>query len=282
LTESDEFVISDNKALSYSTFNYYIERLRLETDFEEKLSLYCIRRDVKNAVNSKFFFRIVEFFLTVLDNANKNVRDQIMRHDSQSNIFQAYLNRRADCHVQIVFFEQFSADELIKIFSHMSIKYDSRVSIVMPEEIFDRLSLDSEIIELQRRRDRLKMKIQIKSTIVQTRERESHTAQKYDKIVIVTNAVRVKRRKNVDRKYRENYFYKRHTEEIERQINDVKRSEYVESLVQHQLSKRIKLIDLLCDIREDVNLEEILQRRLLVINLMRRMCRLREVQRHHR
>ena len=52
---NDGFSTSEHKPLSYSTFNYYIERLGRATGFEEKLSLYCVRRGTGNAVNSKLF-----------------------------------------------------------------------------------------------------------------------------------------------------------------------------------------------------------------------------------
>lgn len=96
------------------------------------------------------------------------------------------------------------------------------------------------------------------------------------------NAKTVKRRKDADKRYREDYFYRRHTEEIERQINGIKAPKYVEPVIRHQLEERKKLALLLCDARMDLSREEILQRRLLVIDLMTRLCDLREVQPHHR
>ena len=52
----DGFSILFYKTLTYPTFNYYIQRLGCATGFEEKLSLYCIRRGTGNAVDGKIFY----------------------------------------------------------------------------------------------------------------------------------------------------------------------------------------------------------------------------------
>ena len=106
-----------------------------------------------------------------LDTANKAVLDQVMRHEPNSNVFQAYLNRRAGCHVQAAFFERPSADGLLKAFSHMGLTCDPRAPPAMPDEVFSMLPPDPEIVALQDRRDRLKAKIQAKSTITEARKR---------------------------------------------------------------------------------------------------------------
>ncbi|KAI9781316.1 MAG: hypothetical protein M1839_006109 [Geoglossum umbratile] len=87
----DGFRTSPRKALWYSTFDYYLERLGRGTGFEEKLSGYCARRGTGNAVDGA---------------ATKAVRDKVMRHDPKSNIFEAYLNERVKFDVQAAFLER--------------------------------------------------------------------------------------------------------------------------------------------------------------------------------
>jgi hypothetical protein len=44
---------SSTRALRYSTFNYYLERLGRVTGFEDKLAGYCVRRGTGNAVDGQ-------------------------------------------------------------------------------------------------------------------------------------------------------------------------------------------------------------------------------------
>jgi hypothetical protein len=53
----DGFQTSPQKALQYSTFDYYLERLGYGTGFEEKLSGYCVRRGTGNVVDGIFTFK---------------------------------------------------------------------------------------------------------------------------------------------------------------------------------------------------------------------------------
>lgn len=49
----DGFRTSKWKALRYSTYAHYLNRLGWETGFEEKLTTYCMRRGTANAVDGK-------------------------------------------------------------------------------------------------------------------------------------------------------------------------------------------------------------------------------------
>jgi hypothetical protein len=55
---ADGFQTSPRKALCYSTFDYYLERLGCVTGFEEKLSGYCVRRGTGNVVDGMFTFEL--------------------------------------------------------------------------------------------------------------------------------------------------------------------------------------------------------------------------------
>ena len=49
----DLFRTSEWKALRYSTYAYYLDRLGWATGFEQKLTSYCFRRGTGNAVDGK-------------------------------------------------------------------------------------------------------------------------------------------------------------------------------------------------------------------------------------
>jgi uncharacterized protein YlaI len=53
-------------------------------------------------------------------------------------------------------------------------------------------------------------------------------------------------------------------------------------VIQHQLKDRARLQLVLCDHRQGLDTHEVLQRRLRAAELMRRLCRRCEVQRHQR
>jgi hypothetical protein len=50
---ADGFKTSAHKALRYSTFAYYFDRLGWGAGFPEKLTSYCMRRGTGNAVDGK-------------------------------------------------------------------------------------------------------------------------------------------------------------------------------------------------------------------------------------
>lgn len=49
------FQTSKEKALRYSTYAYYLNRLGWEAGFEEKLTSYCMRRGTANAVDGEYY-----------------------------------------------------------------------------------------------------------------------------------------------------------------------------------------------------------------------------------
>ena len=65
------------------------------------------------------------------------------------------------------------------------------------------------------------------------------TEKEYQRILVSINCAEKKRRGAVQEEYRRNYLHRRHTEEIERQLNGVM-EEYVEPVVQHQLKERTR------------------------------------------
>jgi hypothetical protein len=52
----DGLQTSESKALRYSTYAHYLNRLGWEAGFEEKLTCYCMRRGTANAVDGKCLY----------------------------------------------------------------------------------------------------------------------------------------------------------------------------------------------------------------------------------
>ncbi|KAI9810031.1 MAG: hypothetical protein M1827_006729 [Pycnora praestabilis] len=260
------FKTSPNKALRYSTFDHYLERLGYATGFEEKLASYCVRRGTGNAVDGT---------------ATKAVRDQVMRHDSNSNIFQAYLNQRVKFDVQAAFLERPSADGLLRAFAHMSLTCDPRAPTSVPQDLLNSLPFDSTLSELQQQRKLLRARIRAEHIAI-TRAKGTMMEKEYQQIVAAINSKKIKHRKAALKKYRRDYFHRRHTEEIERQLNGITEEEYVEPSIHHQLQEREQLQQILCSFPTSLSNQDILSRRIHAVKLMTALSRRQEVQRRRR
>jgi hypothetical protein len=82
------------------------------------------------------------------------VRNQVMRHNPSSNIFQAYLGR-VNCDVQALFLQHPPALDLLKSFTHMSLTCDPRAPDEVPEEVLNASPPDPRIAELIKEKDAL-------------------------------------------------------------------------------------------------------------------------------
>jgi hypothetical protein len=202
-----------------------------------------------------------------------------MRHDPKSNIFEAYLNERVKFDVQAAFLERPSQDGLLRAFAHMSLTCDPRAPTSIDSEVLDTLPPDPKILKLRRQREVLKSKIKADhKTIVRAKGTEIH--EKYDRLDVAIRRIEAKRRRVAKKEHRKNYFRNRHTEEIERQLNDltVSEEEYVEPMVHHQFKERSRLEKILCTFPTNLSEKEILHRRIDAIDNMMRLCCRREVQ----
>jgi uncharacterized protein DUF3435 len=82
--------------------------------------------------------------------------------------------------------------------------------------MLDALPTDPEIANLQRRRNRFKMKIQTKYMYI-TWAKGTATEKEYQRILASIDCAEKKCRRAVQEEYRRDYFHRRHTKEIERQ-----------------------------------------------------------------
>jgi hypothetical protein len=152
----------------------------------------------------------------------------------------------------------------------------------MPDQLYDTLPPDPAIVEIEQQKNRLKRKLRAKSTISEQRLRGSEAVKSYDRLVAQLNAARVKRRKEMDDQFREDYFRKRHSEDIARQLKGIEPPQYVEPTIEHQVGERNELQRILCDDSNDFSPEQIAQRQRQAARLLTRLCSRREVQHRHR
>lgn len=81
------------------------------------------------------------------------VRDQVMRHNPQTEVFcGSYINEKIRFLVQDAVLNQPMDAGFLRIFTHMSLTCDSRASSSVPQEILNALPPDLKIEKLKRER----------------------------------------------------------------------------------------------------------------------------------
>lgn len=214
--------------------------------------------------------------------ASKAIRDKVMRHRSNTTIFDAYLNERVKFVVQAAFLEQPLEDGLLRAFAHMSLMCDPRAPIDITGEELKVFLLDPLMIKLSEQRKELK--IMIKNSYTTLRQAKgTELCSQLEALDASIRAAQVKHRRLAKKQHRQNYFRALHTKEIEKQLNGLTdpADEYIEPILQHQFKERSQLESLLCQTAEDFSPKESLQRRFDVIYNMTWLCHLQEV-RHRR
>ena len=80
----DGLATSKHKALRYSTFAFYLDRLGWDASLPQKLTCYCCRRGTGNAVDGKWPSK---FGIDACLPISTAVRDQVLRHNPQTGSF---------------------------------------------------------------------------------------------------------------------------------------------------------------------------------------------------
>lgn len=201
-----------------------------------------------------------------------------MRHNSKSDIFQAYVNERVTVDVQAAFLERSSKKALIRVFAHMSLTCDPRALINVNAEMLNNLPPDNELRRLMRIRKQLVSDIRTAHGTV-IKARGTKLFDRYEHIKGQIFSRKARRRRELGRSQRRAYFRNVGTKEIERQLNNsMDEVEYIEPTVQHEILERRRLVELLCDFRTDLVEEQIVQRRVEIITNMIALCRQSEPQ----
>jgi hypothetical protein len=241
-----------------------------------------MRRGTGNAVDGKRLRSIIPNHLWTngyAGAATTAVRDQVMRHDPKSGIFNgAYLNEKVRFDVQSAFLERPSMDGLTRAFTHMSLTCDPRAPKEVPKEVINALPPDPVIVELETERKELYETIRKRYRFV-NRARGTKIGKEYQTLVGRIGNAKQKRHNDIKKQYRQDYHYRIHNEEMERQLKKIVTDEYVAPVIQHQLLERTQLQEVMCDFSEDLTTEDIVRRRIRAVNLMVALCSWREVQR---
>ncbi|ELR03151.1 hypothetical protein VC83_09677 [Pseudogymnoascus destructans] len=265
----DMFRTSEWKALRYSTYAYYLDRLGWATGFEQKITSYCFRRGTGNAVDGA---------------ATTAVRDQILRHNPQTGVFcGSYINEKVRFIVQDAVLDQPTDSGFLRAFTHMSLTCDPRAPQTVPDNVRDALPPDPELVQLKLEQQELRLELKrlyghafVQGSI--GTEAGEEYRQLNRQIATVTKTLE----QELKREYRRGYFYRIHNEELEKIIKKVKvvTPTYVEPVVKHQLPEWTQLQDIMCDLSKGLNPRDIVMRRIHAIDTMVALSRRQEVQCH--
>lgn len=254
-----------NEPMPYSTYAFYLERLREDTGLEEKLTNYCFRRGLANAING------------VADTA---IRDQVMRHDPMTGVFSgAYINHRVKFNTQDAFLERdVSDDGLTRAFAHMSIRCNPGIPKEVPEVVLQVLPPDPNITELERQHTMMFQQLRHKYKFVKRAPLKKVKA--YQDLGRQLSNARKGFKKEVFREFKKDYIFRFHNEQMKRQLDKTNVADvYVEPVVQHQLEERTRLQRILCDFSKDLDTGDTISRKIRAINLIVALASKQETQR---
>jgi hypothetical protein len=196
----------------------------------------------------------------------------MMRHDPKWATFNsAYINENVQYHLQNAFLDEPTEDSMIGMLSHIGLTRDPRASKDMvPDEVWDFLEPDPEIVALEAERELLKGgRYRIKGTDNEQRIRE---------IGRLISTKRKHRKKNFSKEYREDYFDNRPTWDIERQVaGDLEDDDWeIEAVIDLQIPERAELARIQCNQLEDLSSAQLLELRIRASELTVALCRKRE------
>jgi hypothetical protein len=218
---------------------------------------------------SRVTFISLSRLITVLGSALDAVRDQVMRHNPFTGVFnEAYINSSVRFNVQDAFLESdISDDGLTQAFTHMSIRCNPGAPKEVPKEVMDPLlAADPEIVDLEQQFKKSHTQIKAKYKLIKRapiRIRKKHK----DLQKQLTN-VKKSLKDKIEKAFRKDYFFHIHNEMMRRQLNKTIVEEDVEPIIQHQLEERTRLQQILCDFSRDLSPQDIVSRKVLTINLM--------------
>jgi len=130
----------------------------------------------------------------------------------------------------------------------------------VPQEILDALPPDPEIEELKRERAKYRKEYGTFSRAPLEIHREC------EQIYRQIDSLEKQRDRAIKIEYRQDYFYRIHNEELERQLSKTAVIEYVESVIHHQLPERTRLQEVICDMSKDLGPSDIVDRLVLSID----------------
>lgn len=196
-----------------------------------------------------------------------------MRHNPYTGVFnEAYNNEHVRFNVQDAYLNgEISEDGLTRAFTHMSIRCNPGAPKEVPKDMMRQLlAAAPDIVELQE---------QVKDSSMQLRQvygcinRAPAYRQNEHKELCDERKNAIKSFKTeMNNAYRKDYFYQVHNVMMKRQLQrnldmrDDAIAEDSEPPIEHQLTERMRVQQLLCDLKKDLSLQEIVSRKILAID----------------
>ncbi|KAK3940940.1 FluG domain-containing protein [Diplogelasinospora grovesii] len=250
-------IVSEDEPLQYHKLRDDMGRQSLDSGSEKEMEPKDWRRGAANKANGK---------------APDAVRDQMMRHDPKWATFNsAYINENVQFHLQNAVLDEPTEDSLIGMVSHIGLMRDPRASKDMvPDEVWDDLEPDPEIVALEAEREQLKGgRYRIKGTENEQRIRE---------LTKLIASKKAQRKKTFRKEYRKDYFYNRPTWDIERQAAGEEDEDegYIEPVIDLRIPERAQLAEIHRNQPEDLSSAELLELRIQAAELQVALCHKRE------
>ena len=218
--------------------------------------------------------------------ASDAVRDQVMRHDPFTGVFNgAYINGNVRFNVQDAFLESdISDDGLTRAFTHMSLRCNPGAPKEVPKELMDQLlAVEPDIADLDQQfrvsRTRLRWEYGTIKRAPKQKQKEHEELGKQ-----LRNAMK-SFRTEIEYANKKDYFYRIHNEMMKRQLQRYldkpvveEETEDLEPVVQHQLEERTRVQQLLCDLSKDLSPQDFVARKILAIDAMTALASRQELQ----
>ena len=205
-------------------------------------------------------YYIVNFsrLTAVLGKASDAIRDQVMRHNPFTGVFnEAYNNQAVRFNVQDAYLESDITDDgLTRAFTHMSIRCNPGAPKEVPPEVMARLlAADPEIAVLKRQFKESHTRIKWEYDYINRAPKQIREAHK--KLGQQLKAATKSLADELEAEHRKDYFFYIHNEMMKRQLdrplNEAVVKEEAELVLEHQLEERTQLQLVLCDLSKDLS-----------------------------
>jgi hypothetical protein len=222
----------------------------------------------------------------VLGKASDSIRDQVMRHNPFTGVFnEAYNNESVRFNTQDAYLEEDITDDgLTRAFTHMSIRCNPGAPKEVPREVMDRLlAADPEIAVLERQFQESHTRIKWDYKCINRAPKEVREAHK--KLGQQRKAAKKSLEDELEAEHRKDYFFYIHNEMMRRQLNRPlnetvveEEEEEAEPVIEHQLEERTRLQLVLCDLSKDLSPQALVARKVFAINLQIALASRQELQ----
>ena len=196
-----------------------------------------------------------------------------MRHNPKFFTFSsAYLNEHLAFDCQNAFLEEPKEDELIRLFTHVSLTRDPRVrKDIVPDKLWEKVRPTPRISELKHKRAILKGgQYRIAGNIHEDEIRQ---------LTAEISALESKQREDIIHGYRKYYFYKRPTWDIEAQLRGETEEAYEMPAIDLALPERQRVAEILCEQSEAWTEEQYFEKEVELVDQLVALCDKKEPRR---